>query len=52
VMWLWAGGAVMVAGSVFAAWPSRRRDRRPAAAGVATPAPPAAPDRALEGVPA
>ena len=29
VMWLWIGGGVMVTGSVFAAWPKRRRPGRP-----------------------
>jgi cytochrome c-type biogenesis protein CcmF len=30
VAWLWAGGAVLAAGAVFAAWPERRRGARAA----------------------
>jgi cytochrome c-type biogenesis protein CcmF len=50
VMWLWTGGAVMVAGTVFAVWPGRRRrSARPAAATPVASEPASA--RVLEAVP-
>jgi cytochrome c-type biogenesis protein CcmF len=48
VLWLWAGGALMAAGTVLAAWPGRRRrPTEPASAPVRVPADPVVerPDR-------
>ncbi len=37
VVWIWAGGAIVALGALFAIWPDRRRDALVAAAATATP---------------
>jgi cytochrome c-type biogenesis protein CcmF len=53
VLWLWLGGGVMATGTIVAAWPGRRRNRRVREAVPASPAAGETPDEpVLEGAPA
>jgi cytochrome c-type biogenesis protein CcmF len=49
VVWLWTGGGVMVAGTLLAAWPKRRRGPT-SRVRTARPARPVPPERVLEEV--